>query len=235
MLDSPADPAAQDLEPIAYRLFRFLDFNVEPGKCYRYRVCLVLANPNYKRHPAFLSDPKFAADAHLETEWSKPSAVVSAPGDTGILLMSVAPPLTRNSDPSATVLLTKWRMDKGTEEHKKMSLVRGQIANFSAPMPRYPAARPEFATDTLAVDFRGDAWLSRKFHDFTEPGEILLLTPGGNLVVHDEIDDASTCAELIPPGDAGHLELPRVGTPHPNALQRENQDVLDSLRARDDR
>ena len=194
MLDLPADPAAQDLEPIAYRLFRFLDFNVEPGKCYRYRVCLVLANPNYKRHPAFLSDPKFAADAHLETEWSKPSAVVSAPGDTGILLMSVCAAVDEKQRPISHRSIDEVADGQRNGRTQKMSLVRGQIANFSAPMPRYPAARPEFATDTLAVDFRGDAWLSRKFHDFTEPGEILLLTPGGNLVVHDEIDDASTCA-----------------------------------------
>jgi len=31
-------------------LFRYLDFNVEPGKFYRYRVRLVLTNPNFGRH-----------------------------------------------------------------------------------------------------------------------------------------------------------------------------------------
>ena len=132
----PGAAAPPDARPPSdYRLFRFLDFHVEPGKYYMYRVSLVLANPNHKLKPTLLSDAakEYGEKIHLQTEWSKPSGVVSVPGDTAVLLMAVTPPATKSGDPSATVLVTKWLMDRGAEEHKKLPpLLRGQIANFSA-------------------------------------------------------------------------------------------------------
>jgi hypothetical protein len=198
---APGAPLAPELKPPDYRLFRFLDFDVQPGKYYMYRVCLVLANPNYKLKAALLSNEarKYAENVYLETDWSKPSAVISVPGDTGVLLASVAPPQRSGGESWANVLMTKWSMDKGTEEHKKMSLFRGQIANSGTPTSRTTTARPEYATDSLAVDIRGDERLSKTEHDSTEPAEILLLTAGGNLVVRDEIDDALATAELTVP------------------------------------
>src|SRR6185437_15544544 len=39
--------AARRAGPVVeHRLFRFFDFDVEPGKTYRYRIQLVLSNPN---------------------------------------------------------------------------------------------------------------------------------------------------------------------------------------------
>ena len=38
-------------ELVDYKLFRFFDLNVEPGKHYQYRVRLVLANPNHLEEP----------------------------------------------------------------------------------------------------------------------------------------------------------------------------------------
>jgi hypothetical protein len=120
-------------------------------------------------------------------------------------------------------------MDRGAEEHKKLSpLLRGQIANFSAQTSKTSTNRPEFATDTLAVDLRGDDAPAKKDHDSGEPAEILLLTPGGNLVVRDEIDDAASCAELsAPPKEPGRLGSPgrpespgRTGSPASDALRR---------------
>ena len=43
-----------------YLLFRYFDFTVTPGNSYRYRVRLVLRNPNYKRPVEELVDASVA-------------------------------------------------------------------------------------------------------------------------------------------------------------------------------
>ena len=58
-------------------LFRYLDFDVVPGNAYRYRVRLVLRNPNYEKPPSMLHESAVAlADQEaLTTPWSAPSGV----------------------------------------------------------------------------------------------------------------------------------------------------------------
>ncbi len=198
---SSATLMGQPVKPPDYRLFRFLDFDVELGKHYMYRVCLVLANPNYKRKTSSLIDPQTAENAFLDTDWSKPSPVVSVPGTSGVLLLSVTPPTGRSSEPLASVLLTKWQMDQGTELHQKTSFSPGQIANFNPQAPKNATTLPEFATNSLVVDLRGDERPTKKDHETPDLAELLLLTAGGDLVVRNEIDDASASEELTaPPG-----------------------------------
>ena len=64
----------KDLE---YRLFRFFDFTVEPGKHYRYRVSLLLWNPNWKVPPQYLARADLAKKWYVETEFSDPSDLFS--------------------------------------------------------------------------------------------------------------------------------------------------------------
>ena len=58
-------------------LFRYLDFDVIPGNAYRYRVRLVIRNPNYEKPPSMLHESAVAsADQEtLATPWSAPSGV----------------------------------------------------------------------------------------------------------------------------------------------------------------
>ena len=58
-------------------LFRYLDFDVIPGNAYRYRVRLVLRNPNYEKPPTMLHETAVAsADQEtISTPWSAPSGV----------------------------------------------------------------------------------------------------------------------------------------------------------------
>jgi hypothetical protein len=54
-------------------LYRFVDFEVERGHYYRYRVKLEVRNPNFKQTAA---DPFLAEGATRETPWSQPSAAI---------------------------------------------------------------------------------------------------------------------------------------------------------------
>ncbi len=62
-------------------LFRYLDFDVVPGNAYRYRVRLVLRNPNFEKPPSMLHESAVAsADQEtLRTAWSVPSGVWNVP------------------------------------------------------------------------------------------------------------------------------------------------------------
>jgi hypothetical protein len=55
---------------LPYRLFRFLDFDVIPGKAYRYRVRVSLLNPNYRVPSRHLEKPELA---NLQKIASEPS------------------------------------------------------------------------------------------------------------------------------------------------------------------
>ncbi|MEZ6055114.1 MAG: hypothetical protein R3C01_00275 [Planctomycetaceae bacterium] len=54
-------------------LFRYLDFAVEPGKAYRYRARVVMANPNYGRRPSDAEDSSVVEGEERLTGWSNVS------------------------------------------------------------------------------------------------------------------------------------------------------------------
>jgi hypothetical protein len=56
------------------QLFRYFDFDVEPGECYRYRVKLIVENPNFEE--TFVSQPTVAEGKYRETPWSAPTPPV---------------------------------------------------------------------------------------------------------------------------------------------------------------
>jgi hypothetical protein len=120
----------QDKGPPAYKLFRFFDFDVESGKRYVYRVRLALSNPNFDVKESFLKSPDLAKEKYLKTKWSEPSAAISTPRNTRVLLASVKPSR-NNSDFSGEILMTTWVQRKGIEIFKEFTVTRGQVANYS--------------------------------------------------------------------------------------------------------
>ena len=135
--NNPLGPDTADAERIAEQnkppsnlLLRFFDFNVEPGKCYVYRVRLGLYNPNRNLKPIYLANPKLAKQKWLETKWSDPSSVISVPRNTRVLAVSVSPGRA-NRDPTGRVMLAKWVQRRGFLAHDEFNVERGQTINFS--------------------------------------------------------------------------------------------------------
>lgn len=98
-------------------LYRFFDFNVEPGKTYRYRVRLYLANPNFQLPPNVLVDEDLAKNRHVVTEYSEPSNRVTIPLESRILATTVnaSPPRTPWIEPSANVMAVHFEVEDGSE------------------------------------------------------------------------------------------------------------------------
>lgn len=74
-----------------YRLFRYFDFTVEPGKSYQYRVSLGLKNPNYLLADRFLTKEEATTKRQLDiyTEFSAPSGKVAVNSNARILAQGV--------------------------------------------------------------------------------------------------------------------------------------------------
>ncbi|HID22647.1 MAG TPA: hypothetical protein EYP14_09630, partial [Planctomycetaceae bacterium] len=108
-------------------LFRYLDFDVEPGNAYRYRVRLVVRNPNYQRPIAELVDPASAEGFTRMTPWSEPSNMAFVPQDEEVFLSGVNRVRGR-SDISADLEVFKWYEDSGT-------MIRANLAKLHAGDP----------------------------------------------------------------------------------------------------
>lgn len=115
--------------PEEYLLLRYFDFDVEPGKYYRYRVKLIVDNPNYALPPRVLAQPDLAQPKWLEAAWSEPSGVVNVPLDSQALIVS-ATPKPSQGETAAKLLLVRFDMDTGIEAFKEFEVLRGQWLNF---------------------------------------------------------------------------------------------------------
>jgi len=186
--------AAEETKDLGYKLFRFFDFGVEPGKQYVYRVQLWLRNPNQNVKATFLKTPELANGMSAPTKWSDPSPVISVPRDTRVLANSVEAKL--NSEPIGQVTVVKWLDEMGIEVPKEFSVTRGKVLNFSEVKVAHVDAPVDFLSNTTAVDLRGGEHLGRKGSSLTAVGQILLMDTDGSLIVHNELDDGPLCEQL---------------------------------------
>jgi hypothetical protein len=115
------------------KLFRFVDYKVEPGKTYRYRVKLWLANPNYKLPPQVLEDEAFSREAWLLTDWSTPSNPVRVPADIGVLAGPAKAGRVAFIEPRVTLGVTVFQPTSGLTKFMEFAdLPRGTIVDFTA-------------------------------------------------------------------------------------------------------
>lgn len=120
-----------------YLLFRFFDFNVEPGKRYRYRVRLYLANPNFNVEERFLDSELATLAQNLKqwkpfivSVWSDPSEVINMPLDDSLLIAEVSKSTRVDAEPTATVTAIHWDYEKGLEVFGEFPITRGMVVNL---------------------------------------------------------------------------------------------------------
>lgn len=123
-------------------LFRFIDFQVEMGKTYRYRVRLYLANPNHKLAEPYVDDIELTKERFLRTEYSTPSNAVTVPLSSRILVSDVNSPKT--GEPSASIVAVYFDMVDGSEwTVDRERVFRGSTINMktevTATSPGIPA------------------------------------------------------------------------------------------------
>lgn len=170
-------------------LVRYFDYDVEPGKQYRYRVRLLLANPNQGVPSHRLEDEGSAAVRVLETAWSEPTAVVQVPPDTQALAGAA-----RSWGATVTVMMTRFLIATGEVVFQEFQVRRGQLLDFPQAAAVPSRGRPpvvssiDFSSGMLLVDVGGGKRMPGRSR-LTEPASLLLFDPLGNLVVRNEMDD----------------------------------------------
>jgi hypothetical protein len=80
-------PTKSSATPIGHCLLRFVDFDVEAGKSYRYRFRVRMMNPNYGR--ARDTTPELARDKGLKSKWVRVPHVVTVPPDQVVYALNL--------------------------------------------------------------------------------------------------------------------------------------------------
>jgi hypothetical protein len=209
------DNGTGEAQEVEYLLFRFFDFSVEEGKQYRYRVQLVLENPNAGVQPKYLKEPKASSELTKYSPVSDPSPVASVSSGNGYLFAGPVKAADKSIDePKANLIAVQLDPKMGTKavyeirnpnlkidknaKREMLPVTRGQLIKFSAkvdvvnPLTRIPKEETvAFDVNRTLVDIRGGERFSPgnlKDPD-TVPGDVLLMDANGKLYAHSEAAD----------------------------------------------
>jgi hypothetical protein len=201
---------------VDFYLLRFFDFSVEPGKRYRYRVKLVLSDPNNSLPQGVLSQEvqerqaKEAATARTQKtekpwfrivdKWSDPSPIVGIPMAGNVRLASVRVPAAEkvNDEPIATMLVEAFDVDatgSPIQTAVERDLRRGYVANMVQDaeylidptlIDTFPSFK--FMTGMTLLDVDGGSKIPQG-KDYTVPARALVMGPAGELYIRSELND----------------------------------------------
>ncbi len=205
--ESQAPPTAAEGGPaIPHLLLRLFDYTVQPGRKYRYRVTLAVANPNLGIPPQYLEKPESANLSTLASQPTEASALVTIPDGHDV----VAGPVdggTRYTEPTAKMLVTAIDSSAGLKAATELDVRRGTVANTGPvnvkvpdPLSKTPKELSRsFESNFMVLDIHGGKDVTRRKHDppLTSPGEILLLDANGNMTVRSELEDRDQFANLV--------------------------------------
>jgi hypothetical protein len=146
-------------------LFRYFDFDVQPGLAYRYRVKLKIRNPNFERAAAELVDPALALGAERETEWSNISMPAVVPTSVNYFLKDVERDPSRDDKVRSTkavanISMFEWDTKLGTMLHDTLKIL--SVGQFIAEKKKsivIDVAAPSYKDDVEVAFVTGDVLL----------------------------------------------------------------------------
>jgi hypothetical protein len=205
---------------VDYYLLRFLDFSVEPGKKYKYRVKLVLQDPNYGLQQGVLSPAVLDRQAkelqaaraknpkaerpywRIVDKWSDPSPAVGIPMAGNVRLADVKVPAAdkANDEPTVKMLVEAFDVDEaGTpiQAAAEKDFRRGSVANMVQdteylvdPVTIDTQKDFKFFTGMTLLDVDGGTKIAGA-RDMNYPARILVMGPAGELYIRNELEDKS--------------------------------------------
>ena len=127
-----------------YLLFRYFDFTVTPGNAYRYRVRLVLRNPNYTRPVEELVDASVAEGDVRMTPWSEPTTPSVIPEEQKVFLAKIDKGRPESGvAPVVNMDIVQWFADAGTNIAVKLEKL--QLGQFVGGRAKTEVLRPEMS------------------------------------------------------------------------------------------
>ncbi|MGC3970126.1 MAG: hypothetical protein QM775_23200 [Pirellulales bacterium] len=235
------DAQAAASEKPKYLLFRFLDFNIEPTKAYRYRVKLIVKNPNHKLDVSHLEDAKLADGESRETPWSEPSAPVAIP----VLEKYFAgegKSVGGDSEPETSFAVKQWSprfaADIFYEFDKKLrvALLNDPAAVVKHRVPgdkRSTDQQTSLVTNVLLADFAWEKTVDKlkgpggalEAKMTAKPAEMLVRTPRGELMIQTQLGDWMLRDELKAVVSSVGAANPGEDAPAENPDQPSGDDV----------
>jgi len=202
---------------VDYWLLRFFDFTVEPGKRYKYRVKLVLKDPNHDlpnellaaevqdRESKERAADKARADGtitdyRVAEAWSDPSPTVGIPLEGSVRLAGVKPaaPGKVNDMPTATMLVESFALDEkrnAIQAAVEKTFRLGDVANKDEKNIEYLGPGQMWIDTMDSFRFMTGITLldvrggEQLAKGSTAPARALLMGPAGELYIRNELDD----------------------------------------------
>lgn len=158
-------------------LFRYIDFDVQPGMAYRYQVRLKLRNPLYKRPYEEVENHEFTKEEFSLTAWSNISNPAVVPRTINYFLKDVERDPVREEKhnskrPVANIAMFEWDAKLGTMLADTLKILSvGQFISekkksmvLDPATPSFEEKEVPFATEDMLVDASGDLDLSLAQH-----------------------------------------------------------------------
>lgn len=210
---------------LEYRLFRFVDFAVVPGRTYRYRVKAVCWNPNLNVPSRHLADASLAKLSTLESPESNVTSPVVVPDGTRLLVQPMKKlDIKRLKSGMISTLILGEKPGSGSFALRSLVMEVGGIANVDPTQNKRGDLRSRgdaIVTDRVLLDMRGrleDRSETRtgKPTPPPEPLELIFLRPDGTFEVASSADsqqDIDRYQMTLPMDDSG--VAPPGATPQP--------------------
>ncbi len=180
-------------------MIRSLDFTAEPDTTYRYRVRIVVFNPNFERedvNPGVETKKKT-----LYGPWSEPSEEVTMPADVTAYAYKPAPNAKKSDVVPVQFQVTKWNPDDGVTVVKTFDASPGDIIGeprtTDVPVSDgsgKKSTKIDFNSRQILLDSAGGTQAMPKVgasvNFFEVPAVSLLLRPDGSVVLRNQASDS---------------------------------------------
>lgn len=152
-------------------LFRYFDFDVEPGETYRYRIRLELQNPNYNVPLAATGGVASVREGETRlTPWSEPTPPITVERTVNYFLTTVQPP-TSLVYPEARMNVFQYDQDVGTVVQQELEVAFGQNIGGKARVEQPDPGKGTleevdytFKSDDILLDAIPDLRMSKTEH-----------------------------------------------------------------------
>lgn len=152
-------------------LFRYFDFDVEPGESYRYRVQLVLQNPNFGQPLAATGGvASVVLGEDRTTPWSEPTAPITVDDTVKYFLTAVEPPKSL-AYPDVRMNMFQYDQDVGTVVQQELNVSFGQNVGGKVKTEQADPAKGTieevdyaFKSEDILIDALPDVRISRTEH-----------------------------------------------------------------------
>jgi hypothetical protein len=182
-------------------MLRALDFTVDPDATYRFRVRIVVYNPNRGREDVSYGEDTKSVE--LFGPWSEPTEEVTMPPDVATYALAKEPTIPRKLD-QVKFEVVRWLADDGVTVVKPFTAAPGEIIGEvrSADLPILDKSgkkpenrRVDFNSHQLVLDAMGGNQPMPPLgpglgSQFAVPATSLVVRPDGSVAVRSQANDA---------------------------------------------